>query len=298
MVVEHNICQHKTEPCVETLPPLFRETPLGRLVVSDSLGPADAIRYLATHDNSFIRYFDGHDQSVTALAVHPGSDNFLSCSRDGTVRLWDFGSSRWQGLRYLSTPYLAEGDPSGTVFAVASPASGSILLYDLRNYAKAPFSTFDIVEQCGAVNSHNLLEGWTKLEFANDGKSLLLGTRGDGHFLLDSFSGTLKAYLYKPDGHTRRPGVGEGSLSATDVTQMEGSGECCFSPDGRYVLSGAKQNVLVWDTLATVGENKTLKPTYVLEDKREAAVLAFNPRFHFFATADRDLVFWVPELHV
>ncbi|KAJ2962890.1 hypothetical protein NQ176_g10899 [Zarea fungicola] len=47
----------------------------------------NAIRYLATHDNSFIRYFEGHEGPVTSLAVHPGSDSFISCSQDNTVRL-------------------------------------------------------------------------------------------------------------------------------------------------------------------------------------------------------------------
>lgn len=259
---------------------------------------SDAIRYLATHDNSFIRYFEGHEGTVTSLAMHPGSDNFISCGVDGTVRLWNIGSKQWAGLLYLNTPYLAAWDPSGNVFAVGSPSSGCVLLYDYRNYTKAPFAIFDIVESCRAVDSTHLLQGWTKLEFSNDGKSILLGTRGNGHYLLDAFDGKLRAYLRKPEGGTRRPAVGEGNASApSDPSQAESSGECCFTPDGRYVMSGAKNNVLIWDTLGTVSETKVLEPAHVLLDKREAAVLAFNPRYNFFATADQDLVFWTPDPH-
>jgi len=224
-------------------------------------------------------------------------DNFISCSRDGTVRLWNVGSKQWTGLLYLNAPYLAAWDPSGNVFAVASPASGTILLYDYRNFSKPPFGVFDVVEQCGSVDAQNLLQGWTKLEFSNDGKSLLLGTRGGGHFLLDAFDGSLKAYLRKRDGSTKRPAVGEGNLAAGDVSSMESSGDCCFAPDGRYVLSGAKQNVLVWDTLAPTTDSKEMEPAHVLEDKREASVLAFNPRYNMFATADQDLMFWLPDPH-
>ncbi|KAL5083131.1 hypothetical protein Trisim1_001965 [Trichoderma cf. simile WF8] len=263
-----------------------------------------AIRYLATHDNSFIRYFEGHDAAVTALAVHPGSDNFISCSQDNTVRLWDTQTKHWQGQLFLRSPYLAAYDPSGTVFAVACPSSGSVLLYDVRNYDKAPFTTIDIVEQCRGVDSQCLVKGWTKLEFSNDGKTILVGTKGRGHFLLDAFQGNLKAYLRRPAGGTRRLAPGEnlaanGAAPApTDPGAFESSGECCFAPDGRYVLSGgAKQDVLVWDTLKQPAENKVLDPTWTLPDKREAAVLAFNPRFNFFATADQDLVLWLPDPH-
>ncbi|KAL6821978.1 WD40-repeat-containing domain protein [Trichoderma sp. SZMC 28015] len=263
-----------------------------------------AIRYLATHDNSFIRYFEGHDAAVTALAVHPGSDNFISCSQDNTVRLWDTQTKHWQGQLFLRSPYLAAYDPSGTVFAVACPSSGSVLLYDVRNYDKAPFTTIDIVEQCRGVDSQCLVKGWTKLEFSNDGKTILVGTKGRGHFLLDAFQGNLKAYLRRPAGGTRRLAPGEnlaanGAAPApTDPSAFESSGDCCFAPDGRYVLSGgAKQDVLVWDTLKQPAENKVLDPTWTLPDKREAAVLAFNPRFNFFATADQDLVLWLPDPH-
>ncbi|KAL7814960.1 WD40-repeat-containing domain protein [Trichoderma aethiopicum] len=263
-----------------------------------------AIRYLATHDNSFIRYFEGHDAAVTSLAVHPGSDNFISCSQDNTVRLWDTQTKHWQGQLFLRSPYLAAYDPSGTVFAVACPSSGSVLMYDVRNYDKAPFTTIDIVEQCRGVDSQCLLKGWTKLEFSNDGKTILVGTKGRGHFLLDAFQGNLKAYLRRPAGGTRRLAAGESlpangaAPSPTDPGAFESSGECCFAPDGRFVLSGgAKQDVLVWDTLKQPSESKVLDPTWTLPDKREAAVLAFNPRFNFFATADQDLVLWLPDPH-
>jgi COMPASS component SWD2 len=56
--------------------------------------------------------------------------------------------------------------------------------------------------------------------------------------------------------------------------------------------------VLVWDVQSVQGTNKTIEPTYTLDDKREAAVLAFNPRYNFFATADQALMFWLPDPHL
>ncbi|KAK4242464.1 WD40-repeat-containing domain protein [Achaetomium macrosporum] len=250
----------------------------------------DAIRYLATHDNSFIRYFEGHEGAVTDLALHPGADSFISCSVDNTARIWNIGTKQWTGKLFLSTPYLSAWDPSGNVFAIASPSSGSILLYDYRNYEKGPFSVFDVLKARGPADPEAAFRGWTKLEFSNDGKHLLLGSRGDGHFLLDSFDGSLKAYLKKPGASTRRLAVGE-----TEGGNVESSGECCFAPDGRYVLSGAKSDLLVWDTLMTPGSDKVLEPAHVLEEKREAAVVAYNPRYNMIATADQELMFWLPD---
>ncbi|KAF3353257.1 Peptidase M20 domain-containing protein 2 [Verticillium dahliae VDG1] len=240
----------------------------------------DQIRYLATHDNSFIRYFEGHEKAVTCLAVHPGTDNFISCAKDDTVRLWDIKSKQWCGQLFLNQPTLAAYDPSGNVFG-------------------APFGVFDVVDAVRSVDKDFSMKGWTKLEFSNDGKHILLGTRGNGHFLLDAFDGHLKAYLRKPEGGTRRRAAGESAegFGADEGSSPESSGDCSFTVDGRYVLSGSKKDVLVWDTQGTPSDEQVLDPLTVLEDKREAAVLAWNPRYNFFATADQEVLFWVPDPH-
>lgn len=260
-----------------------------RLGTRFNLEVTDAIRYLATHDNSFIRYFEGHEKSVAALAVHPGNDNFISCGLDDTVRLWNIGTKQWTAKLNLKFPRLAAWDPSGTVFAIACPTTGSILLYDHRNYQRAPVNIFDVLEARGPAQLEAAFKGWTSLEFSNDGKYLVLGSKFQGNFLIDAFDGSLKLYLRKPGG-TRRlaPGESEGG-------EFETSGDCCFSPDGRYVLGGFNKGLLVWDTLATPGSSKVLDPTWVLEDKRETAVVAYNPRFNMIATADEELLFWLPD---
>lgn len=233
--------------------------------------------------------------------MHPGNDDFISCSKDNTVRLWNAGTKNETGVLYINTPYLAAFDPSGQLFAVGSPSSGTVLLYDHRNFDKAPFAEFDIVEACASVDSQNLLQGWTKLEFANDGRCILLGTKGGGHFLLDSFNGSLKAYLRKPEGGSRRLAAGEEYTlngNGPPGSNVEGSGDCCFSQDGRYVIGGTKKGVVVWDTLSQSQlTDKIMEPLHVIEDERPTAVVAVNPRFNLFATADQELVFWLPDPH-
>ena len=265
----------------------------------------DAIRYLATHDNSFIRYFDGHEANVTCLTVHPGSDNFISCGQDDTVRMWDTQSKHCQGLLNVRHPTLAAYDPAGLVFAVACPPSGAIFLYDVREYQKGPFLAIDVIAKGRDYDVQNLVKGWTKLEFSNDGRSLLLGTKGDGHFLFSATSDELKGFLRRPNGPSRRLApdqvVASNGLS-TDGARLDSSGDCCFAPDGRFVVGGGKKDVLVWDVRKQpaeggMPESKVMEPVYTLKDKREAAVVAFNPRYNFLATADQDLVFWMPDPH-
>jgi COMPASS component SWD2 len=261
----------------------------------DSLILLDTIRYLSTHDNSYLRYFEGHENNVTCLSLHPGQDHFLSCSEDNSIRIWDVSTKNACGKLLLNGAYLSAWDPSGNVFAVASPTAQSILLYDFRNYDKEPFSTFDVLPYMEPA-----LRGWNKLEFSNDGKNLLLGTTGRSHLLLDAFDGSLKTQLRRDDrGGAKRLAAGEHNPESIDSTSSEfrqpSTGDCCFSPDGRYVISGSRwENVLVWDTLAAA-QDKNLKPCHELEYKGDSAVVAFNPRWNFFATGDKEVVFWVPD---
>ncbi|KAL3423188.1 WD repeat protein [Phlyctema vagabunda] len=264
-------------------------------IIHSSTKQNHTIRYLSTHDNNYLRYFEGHEQNVTCLSLHPGQDQFLSCSEDNTVRMWDIGTKNVCGTLDLTGAHLAAWDPTGNVFAVASPVACTILLYDARNYDHEPFSSFDLFQMCHEYNPACAGKGWNKLEFSNDGKSILVGTTGKGHFLLDAFDGSLKSFLVRERGGTKRAGAGDHSGDSEDLSTS--TGDCCFTSDGRFVISGMrKENVLVWDTLMS-SPDKKLKPIHELEHKGEAAVVAFNPRYNFFATGDKELVFWMPDLN-
>lgn len=64
---------------------------------------------------------------------------------------------------------------------------------------------------------------FSKLEFSNDGKSILVGTTGGVHYILDAFQGAMKGRLID---HT------------ANVIPGLSSGDVCFTPDGRYVIGG------------------------------------------------------------
>lgn len=56
----------------------------------------NTIRYVTFHDNSFVRYFKGHEKAVNSIEVSPLNDWFLSSSEDNTVKIWDIRSPNVQ----------------------------------------------------------------------------------------------------------------------------------------------------------------------------------------------------------
>ena len=268
---------------------LARFTHHSRQVLFASTKTEHSLRLLELHNESFVRYFTGHTDQVTCLAISPANDTFLSCSNDDTVCLWDINSRTPQGKLKLVTPYLAAFDPTAQVMAIASQSTSSILMYDVRNFDRAPFATFDMAEYEDRYTPSTKGRAWTKLELSNDGKHLLLGTDYHGHFVLDSFDGKLKSFLVgKTDGSGRAAPV-------SSSNKPLGQGDVCFTQDGRYVIgaTGQQPDLLVWNT--TYANNTRQEPTNKLSSSGiKSAVVQVNPRFNMMATADTKVCFWRP----
>lgn len=261
----------------------------------------DTIRFLSTHDNSYIRYFKGHTDTVTSIALCPSTDTFLSASRDNTVRLWDLKSNHYQGMLTLHAPFLATYDPSATVIAIASPPTHSLLLYDVRNYDKPPFATWDLQEIEQRFLAPNGGGDWTKLEFTNDGKHLFIGTTGMGHMVLDAFSGELVHFAYRKGGSSGRlapihaPSVRSQPMPNGTAPAM-GQGDVCASPDGQYLIGGSgDEGLLVWNISKPSTPDHILEPMEILPGQGRGAIVGYNPRTNLLASADKDLFIWQPD---
>lgn len=252
------------------------------------------------------------------------------------MRLWDLRSQHPQGHLDIHAPSFAAYDPTATVMAVSCAAAQMLLMYDVRNYDKEPFATFDIKDletACAqqvclgaagnaimrteaGIAAQSTARGispprnWTKLEFSNDGKKILLGTNGTGHYVLDSFHGNLVSYCVKSHGSTNRispeglPHLRErqkNGQAAGSVTSSQG--DMCFSPDGRYVIGGSGDSeLLVWDldglspaSNAKIEKKHILQPSIDLTTKGagSASVVGYNPRHNLLITADKAVVFWL-----
>lgn len=230
---------------------------------------------------------------MTSIALCPSSDQFVSCSKDNTVRLWNLGSPNHFGLLNLHAPYLACYDPSATVIAIASPPTHSILLYDVRNFDKPPFASFDLLELEQRFLGPQGGE-WTKMEFTNDGKSLIVATTGSGHFVLDAFSGDITHFCYRKAGHSGR--LGPGATKSAGTSGALGQGDVCATPDGQFLVGGSGEDgLLIWDISKSPSANNYLEPMETLPGYGKAAIVGYNPRTNLLASADKDLLLWQPD---
>jgi COMPASS component SWD2 len=275
---------------------LARFTHHSQSIIYASTKVDDGIRYLSMHDNSFIRYFRGHQARVTSLCLSPSGDQFMSASLDGTVKLWDCRSESAQGELKFTDPWLTAWDPSASVIAIASPPAQTVLLYDFKNYDKPPFASFDLadVERKFVHLGQKPAEGWTGLEFSNNGKYILVSTSGPGHYLLDAFDGHLVHYLHRPSGGTNRLAPGD---QLADPSSVYTQADACMTPDGRYVVgsNGTQTGLLVWDAQEPERGDKVLKPMTDLPSAKAAAVVAYNPRFNLVASAEKEVMLWAPD---
>jgi len=256
---------------------------------------------MSTHDNSFIRYFKGHKSKVQSLEMSPVDDTFLSAAVDDTVRLWDLRSPSCQGhLNVVSHPCVSY-DPTGAVFAVMLNLKSAILMYDIRNYDKAPFLSESLKDPVLFRKSFPpVLPSYTSCRFSNDGKQLLIGTAGKVHYVLDSFSGGILARLEEDNS-------GMEMVSISPDARVLASGEdISWSPDSRYVLAGSQDGkISIWDvnppdssqpSRAPFGPENTLRPMQVLEGHKgnPARVVNFNPKLGMLVSGGMELAFWLP----
>ena len=212
------------------------------------------------------------------------------------MRMWALNSPNAKGQLNLHAPYFAAYDPSATVIAVASPPTHSILLYDLRNYDKPPFSTFDLADVEQRFNPSGSGRNWSKIEFSNDGKSLVVATNGPGHFVLDAFEGHLKHFCVRKGGRSERRAPGE-----TSTSRAAGQGDVCFSPDGQFLIggSGLDDGLIAWDVHSSSSSDMVLPHFIEMPVPSQAhgrvEVIGYNQRSNLICTADKDLMLWMPD---
>jgi len=233
-------------------------------VIYSSTKSDHAIRYHSLHHNAYIRHFPGHTDRVTSLEMSPIEDQFLSCSLDRTLRLWDLRKPTSAGVMEVGQSAVGCFDPEGIIFA-AGVDSETIKLYDLRTFGRGPFSTFKLTPD-RALN-------WISLKFSLEGNAILISTNGQSLKVVDAFDGTTRALL---GGHKN-----------TRKLNLKGT----FSPCGELVLSGSEDGFIhMWNSKNGdhVGKLDGQHPNAVTS-------LAFNPFFDVIASSCTHMCLWLPD---
>lgn len=224
----------------------------------------ESLRYLSLHDNRYLRYFKGHRNKVVSLSMAPKDDMFISGSLDDTIRMWDLRTNICQGLLRRNGRPSVSFDPEGMIIATAVSVN-TLKLYDLRNYDKGPFLS--------VVVDHPTPVEWTTMKFSNDGKYILLSTKENVIFLIDSFTGEKK------------------QTYTSFVNDNQSVIEASFTPDAQYVLSGSEDGTIhVWKT--TTGEEVAVWGGH----SNTVGCVQWNPRSMMAASADSTLAFWIPGI--
>ncbi|KAI8872966.1 WD40 repeat-like protein [Ramicandelaber brevisporus] len=236
------------------------------IYASTAKGESHDIRYLSTKDQTFLRYFRGHTDRVTALDMCPSEDKFISASEDRTVRLWSLASDKC--LAVLNPPNLAgvqqrkhrapvvAFDPEGLIFAV-SYDSANVILYNFQEIDKAPFMRIAVSTYFHPYLPTGLpdLPEFTRILFINSrtqlGKYILITTSADYMLLIDAFTGDLKLVLC---GFYNPPDSKGEHVTAT--------------PDGQFLFAGLGDGSVALWTLSTImnDEGDLIPNSVVLDD--------------------------------
>ena len=242
------------------------------------------IRYLNLKTKSYSRFFEGHENKVVTLQMSPMNDTFLSGSVDEAVRLWDVRTQKSQGHMHVRGHPVVAYDPTAKVFAVAINERSAVLLYDIRKFDQMPFLVVHLDDSAALskISMPPRVPIITSLTFSNDSQYLLLGTSGDAHYVIDTFSegGQVVARLVGHEGLERATGQSIGMVAEAGISGQE----VCWTPDGKWVLSGsADGSVFFWYIdleEANRNEFRNLRPRYKQAGHDGASrVLAFNPRY-------------------
>lgn len=259
----------------------------------------DTVRYHSLHDNKYIQYFRGHKDKVISLEVSPLDDTFVSASMDKTVRLWDLRTPACRGLLNLPAPAIVAYDPTGAVFAVGVNHYSRILLYDSKNFDKAPFLIIELSDPTLTRVSYPPRPIYmTSLSFSSNGKFLLVGCSGSAHYIVDAFEGHVLAKLEGHIGLERRKLTAKESIEPAKGISGE---EVSWTPDSKFVVGGSLDGkVFVWDVQLVQGKPPPVDPTAVPLRIQPLAkpeghpgptrCVRFNPRYAMMCTAGAELV--------
>ncbi|XP_017075184.2 WD repeat-containing protein 82 [Drosophila eugracilis] len=223
-----------------------------------------AVRCLDLEANRCIRVFSGHTKSAHTLAPQPGCDYmFISVGLDDRVYMWDFRtSSHTYLIKNLRAPLCAY-DPAGLVVAT-STGTERIEIHDVRMLAEKPCLKF--------VYQVNDSAKWTQLQFAPNGKTLLLSTDHSWCFSVSAFDGSFQQSFTGYSNRTRVP--------------LEAS----YTPDSQFILSGADEGrIHIWRAVDGY-------PVAVLKGNNVGPVscLRFSPKATMFVSSDLLIAFWMP----
>lgn len=167
----------------------------------------------------------------------------------------------------------------------------------MKNFDKEPFQTIHLDDASLAkISFPPRIPVMTSLSFSTSGKHILVGTAGDGHYIIDAYEGTL---LGKLDGFVGLERGKSGTTLGMVPTRGISGEEVCWTPDSKFVVGGSRAGKIhIWDIAnaslspAAPGQDpKKVSPAMTLDGHPGASrCVKFNPRYAMMCSAGQELV--------
>lgn len=241
------------------------------IVCASRCGFDEAVRWWNLPNNKFLAAYHGHRDRVTCVSMAPVtsqhlSDQFVSSSKDGTIRFWDLNAPLCQGMIRLpdiGRHSAVDFDPLGLVLFVSS--GSRLYMYDTRKFDSGPFAW--------APLPTSVHDSFT-LSVSPTARHLLL-VANSGIFLLNAGSGTVDRTVLA---------INNDSCAIRDAS---------FSPDGRFMSAGTEEGtVLTW----SVDKQPGAGPVATLSGHPGVVrSVVWSSRYGCFASACQHVAMWLPE---
>lgn len=223
------------------------------------------IMYWCLHNNKILFSFLGHSDNIIDLCMNPYNDLFISTSTDKTSRLWDLNKRTC--LCIFQNSQCAVFDNTGKVLASSTYSMDKeteryenfINLYNIEKPENInqgkPFDVFSI-KSSGYIK---------QLKFTNNG-DYLIGVTDNFLYIIDAVNGKIVHDIEVND-----------EINTFDITI-----------NSKFIALACASCVLIYSI------DGNLIKTCEFHIKNCECV-AFNPKYVIMATADSNLVFWIPD---